>query len=182
MARTRLTDPPDLVRYSQPDIGGGSPKLIPKLKSPLDDFNERFELPRIHYKPTDGIDFFVENSLSVTANMSYTTVSTFTLPQGYEGVLKGIVNSTSGSVTPSDTRWQVLINNNPVTGWQDAFDRGCYRDANRVFLPVAVTIFLPAASILTLQVRNTTVTAVTAIGDLIGWYWIQKDVRYATLS
>jgi len=166
----------NLNRPLPPDLDGNGVKPV-KIKDPIDDFTSRFELPRIHFKPIDGIDFFQENSLSVTANMSYTEVVGFTAPMGHEGVLKFIGQGADSAGLFIDTRWQLLLNNAPYRGWFDVrFQRGT------LYQPASVTVLMPPSSILSLQIRNTTGNTYTARGILIGWTWTVKDRHYATME
>jgi hypothetical protein len=149
-----------------------------KLKEPIQDFIEKFELPRWHYKPIDGIDFDRDDDLAVTAAMGYTNIVSVTLPAGMEGVIKYIGQGADAAGLFTDGRWRLLLNSEPYRDWNEvAFQRGTMAALT------PVTILLPAGSVFSFQVRNTHASnTYTAQARLVGWYWIQKDVRYSTLE
>ena len=167
--RIRRRDPIDLsTRFARP---------IPKLKDPVQDFIERFEFPRAHFKPIDGVGFDKVGTLAVTANMAYTEVQGFTLPSGYEGILKFIGQGADAVGLFVDTTWRLRINGMSYVDWDGlALQRGT------ITVPTPVTIFLPDASTVSLQITNTTANTYTAQARISGWYWPKKDIRYSSME
>jgi len=171
---------PILRRTIPPDLSLRHLGALPRLKGPIRDFNEQFELPRWHFKPLDGIDFDTDGSLSVTANMAYTEVIRVTLPVGYEGVLKFIghqIEATPAAGDFFDTNWRLLVNGATVKGWETTVTQ-----RGTTAVPMPVTIFLRTGSVISFRVTNTTANTHTARARLVGWTWIVKDVFFASLE
>ncbi len=166
-----------LKRTIPPDIGLKFAAPIPKLKDPTEAFLEKFELPRQHYMPVDGVPYDKNGSISVTAQMALTEVVNLTLPAGYEGVVKLVGQGADFPGLFDDTTWQLLVNGRPYFDWGNVtFQRGTIQS------PTPTTILLTTGAIVSLQISNPSTNTYTAYGRLVGWGWVQKDVRYSTLE
>lgn len=150
---------------------------IPRLKDPIQDFIERFEFPRIHFKPIDGIDFDKVGTLAVTAVMGYTEVQGFTLPAGFEGVLKLIGQGADSLGLFDDTTWRLRINGASYIDWD-----GLSLQRGTISQPTPVTIFLNDGASVSFQIANASANTYTAQARISGWYWAKKDIRFSSME
>ena len=178
---TMPTDRRHIIKPKPMDLESLVYRPLPGLKDPITEFIERFELPRIHFKPQDGLDYDKVDTVAVTASMVYTEVVGFTLPNACEGVLKWIGQDADAAGLFADCRWRLLINGQVYTDWDDA-NINTALQRGTIAVPYPATIMLPVASVVSFQVRNTTANTYTARGRLMGWYWTTKGVRYATME